>query len=258
MRTSLPLLTFLAVSIAGHAALLVPLSRYLPALFDNEVVQSDTVIVSISVISLPENKVEEQSETSRQAPPLHKATQPNHIKSQQTDQHNAPLEALSEDPIPASSERPILAAEPGSVEEPLTESKSESPPDTEPQSNNKVSRMQQSDELKARRHRQLRAEERYLAELLNAIARHRFYPKNARKKGHQGSVEIELVILKNGEFESVKIGKPSNYRSLNKATTRALNRLKRFKPFPSDIKRDSWHISIPFRYVLSTKHGNRS
>ena len=256
---SLRLLTFLTVSMMGHAVVLVPLSDYLLALFDNEEIHSETIVVSISVINQAEATVEEKNETVELAQQFEQAEKSKDVDQLRIDKRNAIVEALTEATSPNTPEQTALAANnPVSVEKPVVESKPEPTLTVEQQRANQVSRMEQSEKFEARHHRQLLAEERYLAELLNAIAKHRFYPKNARKKGHQGSVEIELTILKSGEFESVKISKASNYNSLNKATTRALNRLKSFKPFPTDIQRDSWHISIPFRYVLNPKKDNRS
>ncbi|MDJ0955451.1 MAG: energy transducer TonB, partial [Arenicellales bacterium] len=207
---SLRLLTFLAVSMVGHAAILVPLSDHLFALFDSEQIQSDTVIVSIRVIDHAGAPAEEKAKISEPTQPLHQTVQPNYTKQRKTNQPNTLVQALLEEPASAVPEQPALvAAEPVSLEKQATETTPERTSEMEQQQTHQASQREQSEELKARRHRQLRAEERYLAELLNAIARHRFYPKNARKKGHQGDVEIELTILKNGEFESVKISKAS-------------------------------------------------
>ena len=101
----------------------------------------------------------------------------------------------------------------------------------------------------------LQAEGQYLAELLQAISRHRTYPSSARKRGYTGIVEIELILRRDGSFESVQVASTSNHRMLDKASERAVRKLTRFKPFPVEIERESWKISIPFRYVLQGEGG---
>lgn len=262
-------LTFLLASLAGHAALLVPLSAYMPALLDPSEFEADTVLVTIRVESHAEHQNRDWSEMGEPYQPLEDVVVPEQSEpiAVQGQRSNSPV------PSAAPEQAALQKAATAKVKTPV-ESESQSPQpyprqapvdevaaaagSPRPERAERSLASQASLEVEANKRRQLVAEERYLTDLLNAIAIHRFYPDGARRRGQQGSVEVQLTILKNGEFKSIAVSKPSNYRTLNKASTRTLNRLKRFKPFPRDIDRDSWKISIPFRYVLSSRQDKRS
>ena len=247
---------FLLASLAGHATLLVPLSAYTPALLDDSELEADTVMLSISVVSHAEQKSHQRRVVNTPYQPLDNVGLPNRqtpVTAQQDDSlaataRSAPKQSMLAKTGPArSASQRLRQPPPRPVEQTV-----ETPPSVEPVQDS------QRAAVEVTRRRQQIAEERYLTELLNAIAQHRFYPARARSKGQQGRVEVNLTILRSGEFKSIAVSKPSSYRTLNKASTRTLNRLRRFKPFPSDIDRDSWRISIPFRYVLSAGNDSRS
>lgn len=263
---SLRFFVFLMASAAGHAALLVPLSEYMPALLDARKLEADTVMVSITVVGRSELSNHARSDAGEPYQPLEHPVLPMQPDGRQVEWHRSKSPAAAASSVPAASatvaagaaavaERELLKKQPRTPTTIKTGSTTQ-PPGSLPRADAGSNRP--SAEAEATRRQQVVAEERYLTDLLNAIATHRFYPANARKKGQQGRVEINLTILRNGEFASIAVSKPSNYRILNKASTRTLNRLKRFKPFPLDIDRDSWQISIPFRYVLNAQEGNRS
>ena len=98
-------------------------------------------------------------------------------------------------------------------------------------------------------------ESAYLSELLTEIARHKFYPSSARRRGFQGRVEISLTIRRDGEFEQVSIGRRSGHAVLDKAATRSLRAMGRFKAFPAAMRRSTWTLAIPFRYQLTNDAG---
>lgn len=254
---SLRLTLFMLLSLVGHAAVLVPVSGYLAALFESTDIESETVTVFISVIS---NTVPAESEpvgagqsASLSISSVHQpASAPERATSEAS-----PKTELSEPVRSESREAEAAAAEPPRVEAPAAAEPEVGDAFTDPHNGPDVPARQnmaataESAESIARRRSKLQAEEKYLAELLNEISKYRVYPTAARKKGYQGGVEVDVTILRNGEFESIEISKPSDYRVLDRASARAVSRLKRFKPFPAEIERESWHISIPFRYVLN-------
>lgn len=238
----------------------------MPALLDARELEADTVMVSISVVSRSENS-HQWSDVGEPYQPLENSVVPQQPEPSQPDRQRgtspmpaaAPLRPTPQQIVVAQAEA-VSATEP-TVEQPLEHARIKTDSVAEPSESSPSAEArpdQQSAEIEANRSRQVIAEERYLTELLNAIAKHRFYPANARKKGQQGRVEINLTILKNGEFKSIAVSKPSDHRTLNIASTRTLNLLKRFKPFPTDIDREFWQISIPFRYVLNGRQDNRS
>ena len=107
---SLRLLTFLAVSVMGHAAILVPLSNYVLALFDSEEIHSETIVVSISVISQPEATVEENNETREPTHPLHQVAESNDADQPRIDQRNTLVETLPGEAAPNTPEQTLQAA----------------------------------------------------------------------------------------------------------------------------------------------------
>jgi protein TonB len=91
---------------------------------------------------------------------------------------------------------------------------------------------------------------RYLAELQRAIARHRFYPRDARRRGLEGEVAISFVIQADGRITDVRVAKSSGSDSLDNAGVRTLENLSRFRPIPAELGRSRWMLRVPISYAL--------
>lgn len=102
----------------------------------------------------------------------------------------------------------------------------------------------------SRREHQTQAEQTYLADLLAALSRHKRYPRSARLRRQQGRVVVGLVLQNDGTITQVKIARPSGHSVLNRAALRSVHSLARFKPFPPDVNRQVWRLSIPFQYSI--------
>lgn len=50
-----------------------------------------------------------------------------------------------------------------------------------------------------------RERDRYLAQLMGHIERHKFYPSGARRRGMQGTVKVSFVLLENGEIRDLAV-----------------------------------------------------
>jgi periplasmic protein TonB len=94
------------------------------------------------------------------------------------------------------------------------------------------------------------AANRYLAELQRAIARHRFYPRDARHRGLEGEVAISFVIQADGRITDVRVAKSSGSDSLDNAGVRTLEDLDRFRPIPEELGRSRWVLRVPISYAL--------
>jgi protein TonB len=91
---------------------------------------------------------------------------------------------------------------------------------------------------------------RYLAELQQAIARHRFYPRHARRRGLEGEVAISFVIQADGRITDVRVAKSSGSDSLDQAGVRTLKDVGRFRPIPEELGRSRWVLRVPISYAL--------
>jgi periplasmic protein TonB len=94
------------------------------------------------------------------------------------------------------------------------------------------------------------AASRYLAELQRAIARHRFYPRDARRRGLEGEVAISFVIQADGRITDVRVARSSGSDSLDHAGVRTLKDLGRFRPIPEELGRSRWMLRVPISYAL--------
>jgi protein TonB len=95
-----------------------------------------------------------------------------------------------------------------------------------------------------------RLEARYLAELQRAIARHRFYPRKARKRRLEGKVTVSFVIYKDGKLKGITVANGSSHELLDKAALDTLHKLRRFKPIPDAIGREQWKLRVPINFAL--------
>jgi protein TonB len=94
------------------------------------------------------------------------------------------------------------------------------------------------------------AESKYLAELQRAIARHRYFPRKARRKGVEGVVTLYFVIEADGQIRDVRVSKSSGSAALDDAGLQTLKRLGRFAPIPDSIGRTRWPLRVPISFTL--------
>ncbi len=90
----------------------------------------------------------------------------------------------------------------------------------------------------------------YLAALVAAINRNKFYPRASRRRAEQGQVVVSFVIQRNGELSDLAIVESSGYERLDEAALKTLRRTTPFKPFPPNVQRDSWPIKVPIAFSL--------
>ena len=94
------------------------------------------------------------------------------------------------------------------------------------------------------------ARARYLEELTKKITQAKIYPVQARRKGWEDTLIVELEIAPSGKLLSAKIAQASRFQVLNKA---ALDAVKRAQPFPAfnhGMNNAPLALKIPFDYTL--------
>jgi protein TonB len=94
----------------------------------------------------------------------------------------------------------------------------------------------------------LREIERYALELRAYIEKNKFYPRMAKRLKQSGSLQLNIVINENGQFENVSMAKTTPFPILNKAAIKLVNKLGKFKPLPGSAGKRSF--VIPIRYKL--------
>ena len=93
-------------------------------------------------------------------------------------------------------------------------------------------------------------ESHYLKNVRQQIAEKRFYPRRARRMGHQGTVLLKLVLLPDGSIGKVSLAESSGTQTLDEAALAAVRRVGRFPPFPQGMKREDWVLTVPIRYSV--------
>ena len=93
-------------------------------------------------------------------------------------------------------------------------------------------------------------ERRYLDEIAQQIARHKSYPRAARRRGEQGQVMIRFVIKRSGELGNLEITETSGSRRLDRAALKTLRRAAPFRAIPEVLGRDHWAITVPVSFSL--------
>ena len=70
----------------------------------------------------------------------------------------------------------------------------------------------------------------YIDSVKAIIEANKYYPKNAKRRKQEDTVEIRFTILADGSVINIELDKPSRYQRLNKGTLTLLK--KSFKPIP--------------------------
>ena len=94
------------------------------------------------------------------------------------------------------------------------------------------------------------AEERYVYELQRLLERRKNYPVMARKMGQTGTVTMRFTVKPDGSISESEVIEKSVYASLNQAALDLVKSIHGLKPFPPEIQRTSWTMTIPINYDL--------
>lgn len=142
-------------------------------------------------------------------------------------------------------EKPIVKTEPtlpAKLTPPEAQSKAEEQPIVQPV-NAQISPQQQAD-----------AEQAYLYALRSEILMHAqdTYPRRAKRRRWEGVVTLSFTLLPSGKIQGLTIQKSSGRQILDDAATSIFQSKmhNQFQPFPEEITRKEWKITIPVSYSL--------
>lgn len=91
---------------------------------------------------------------------------------------------------------------------------------------------------------------RYKRDLLAAIARQRFYPARARRRGLEGQVQVRFRVQADGTIGQVELVASSGVGLLDRAALRTLQRLGKAAPLPAALGLSHWDLQVPIDYRL--------
>lgn len=94
-------------------------------------------------------------------------------------------------------------------------------------------------------------EQRYLYEVRKLLERRKRYPMMAKKMGHTGKVLMRFTLAQDGSLQTTEIVEKTPYESLNKAAHELVQGIDKMKPFPEEIQKTSWVITVPIEYSLN-------
>jgi pilus assembly protein CpaC len=77
------------------------------------------------------------------------------------------------------------------------------------------------------------------------ITRNVVYPAQAKEAGLEGSVEIDLYLLSNGQLREVKLKKPSGIAILDQTALAAVEKQAPYPAFPEQITQKELKLSVP-------------
>ena len=95
----------------------------------------------------------------------------------------------------------------------------------------------------------------YLALVAQALQRHKRYPRVAQRRGINGRVVLDFVILSNGHITKPRIvaSQSTRYQTLRQAALRTLKRASPFPPFPKTLNQPSLRVTLPILYELTER-----
>ncbi len=78
------------------------------------------------------------------------------------------------------------------------------------------------------------------------------YPRDAEKKGFEGTVDLRILVTEKGTVGEVEIAQSSGFSSMDEAAVRAAKRT-RFRPAIKNGRRVSMWINYPIQFALAKK-----
>lgn len=91
-----------------------------------------------------------------------------------------------------------------------------------------------------------KAKESYKTYVKKRIAAKKLYPLKARAQNQTGNVKIKIVILPDGNLESVEIVEKSEYELLNQAALLAVKKASPFKKMSNEMLRQEYTFTLEF------------
>lgn len=93
----------------------------------------------------------------------------------------------------------------------------------------------------------------YLRSLPPLIRPHQRYPLAAQRAGREGTVIVRFVLERDGRLRETAILQSSGDALLDQAAATAIERVRRFPPFPAELPEESLPIELPVRFDRSLR-----
>lgn len=93
-------------------------------------------------------------------------------------------------------------------------------------------------------------EDSYKAKLRSAIEAKKHYPARARRMRQQGTVTLSLTMRRDGTVDNVSVLESSGSKILDKAAMDSVRSIDGQIPFPENIQRQQWTLTVPLKFSL--------
>lgn len=90
----------------------------------------------------------------------------------------------------------------------------------------------------------------YLSDLHRHIDGRKVYPSLSKRLGETGKVLLSLIVLRNGDIQSIEVKSASTFSRLNDAALKTVSALKRYKPLPDAFGDDRLVVDVPIEFSL--------
>jgi len=94
------------------------------------------------------------------------------------------------------------------------------------------------------------AEANYIAQLASWLARHKRYPRTARRRGLEGVAQLTFTLNPEGRVLRSDVTNSSGYKVLDREVVNMLARAEPLPAFPTGLTRQTMEITIPIRFEL--------
>jgi len=91
----------------------------------------------------------------------------------------------------------------------------------------------------------------YLAHLADWLARHKRYPRTARRRNLEGVAELTFTLTRYGELVRYRVSRSSGYDILDREVREMLKRAAPLPEFPAELSIERMDVTIPVRFELT-------
>ncbi|MDF1643945.1 MAG: energy transducer TonB [Pseudomonadales bacterium] len=97
---------------------------------------------------------------------------------------------------------------------------------------------------------QAQASETWQSNLLAHIQRYKRYPRQARRRGQEAVIYVQVTITRDGQVVKHQLEKASQYKTLNREVLNLITRAQPLPPPPKEIKDETLEILLPVVFSL--------
>lgn len=90
----------------------------------------------------------------------------------------------------------------------------------------------------------------YIARLASLLARHKQYPRSARRRNLEGVAQLTFTLNADGKVLKSSVTGSSGYQVLDREVVKMLERAEPLPRFPAGLNRTTMEVIIPIRFEL--------